>query len=895
MLGSVYREEPDMLFRSLSGEKVLLIGVDDVNEIKKIAKQGFTLTVIEDTKKAKTEKKLLNTPRVKMVYGDILTYKFSEKFDSVIIQNNIEHYINVKFLFDKIFSDVLESNGRVILNYDTELEFKHLFTPKIMQYFNDKDIYINTYSINGNKTFIKLSQSKDNIINFPRIIECVELAIVEILKKETKDMQNSMEKHSRGLPNSNASTNNSYEQYNKLLSKYNEIVQTNKQVQLEMERHKGKVQELRSTVRYKIGDEFVKSLKNPGRRTLKLPFTLFNLLREGKENEKARLSRKRKNIVSVEKSLTPSSTLNNEQSGSIVIEKIKNTEIYHKPSKIKNFENLKVVCILDEFSYQCFNSEANFYQLSYKSWKEQIDDLNPHFLFVESAWLGENEEWRYKLINLQNQKDPQITKLVNYCKSKSIPTVFWNKEDPPNFDRFIETAKLFDYIFTTEVNVIDRYKQIVGHNNVQALPFAAQPTIHNPVNVTVKDKSNVAFAGTWYANRHFERQTEMNNLLSPARNYNLEIYDRFYDFTDNNNYKFPDIYREFIVGKLDYEDMIKAYRLYSVFLNVNSVSNSETMFSRRVFEILASGTNVISSYSLGIEKLFKDIVLISSSESDTKDYLDVLLNNNELLRRRAVKGVREVYSNHLYAHRLETILSTIDLEYESIDDEGVTVVTVTMRPDFLENVLYNYSQQTWENKELIIVLNGENFDTEEVNSKTKNYANVKVINSASSTLGACLNKAIENAEFNVIAKFDDDDYYGPNYLTDSMQAFVYTDASIIGKKSIYMYFEDTDMLVLKYPNTENKFQTFVYGATLVFKKEVWEANSFSDRNRGEDSAFLKNAISNGFKIFSTNPYNYVYIRRSYAEHHTWEVNNYHLMRKSEIVGYMKDYISHATV
>ena len=35
-----------------------------------------------------------------------------------------------------------------------------------------------------------------------------------------------------------------------------------------------------------------------------------------------------------------------------------------------------------------------------------------------------------------------------------------------------------------------------------------------------------------------------------------------------------------------------AYRSYKIFLNVNSVMNSDTMFSRRVFEILASSTHV---------------------------------------------------------------------------------------------------------------------------------------------------------------------------------------------------------------------------------------------------------------------------------------------------------------
>ncbi len=40
---------------------------------------------------------------------------------------------------------------------------------------------------------------------------------------------------------------------------------------------------------------------------------------------------------------------------------------------------------------------------------------------------------------------------------------------------------------------------------------------------------------------------------------------------------------------------------------------------------------------------------------------------------------------------------------------------------------------------------------------------------------------MNKAKFNIIAKFDDDDYYGPKYLSDSLKAFDETDAKLIGK------------------------------------------------------------------------------------------------------------------
>ncbi len=80
-----------------------------------------------------------------------------------------------------------------------------------------------------------------------------------------------------------------------------------------------------------------------------------------------------------------------------------------------------------------------------------------------------------------DRPSPELTALVAWCRDEGIPTVFWNKEDPPNYDRFIETARLFDQVFTVDAERIPDYQRDLGHDRVELLPFAAQPRIHNPV------------------------------------------------------------------------------------------------------------------------------------------------------------------------------------------------------------------------------------------------------------------------------------------------------------------------------------------------------------------------------------------------------------------------------
>ena len=84
-----------------------------------------------------------------------------------------------------------------------------------------------------------------------------------------------------------------------------------------------------------------------------------------------------------------------------------------------------------------------------------------------------------------------------------------------------------------------------GNPRVFALPFAAQPIIHNPIRNTLPEY-DVSFAGSWYVREHGNRKKDTKLLVDAASNFDLHIYDRFYN-TQNRN-KFPAEYDDFIKG-----------------------------------------------------------------------------------------------------------------------------------------------------------------------------------------------------------------------------------------------------------------------------------------------------------------------------------------------------------
>lgn len=222
---------------------------------------------------------------------------------------------------------------------------------------------------------------------------------------------------------------------------------------------------------------------------------------------------------------------------------------------------------------------------------------------------------------------------------------------------------------------------------------------------------------------------------------------------------------------------------------------------------------------------------------------------------------------------------------------GISVITCTNRPSFMENVFANYLRQNHPRRELIIILNNNQMKLTEWRNKAKYYEHIRVYQiDERVSLGKCYNRAVKRARFNYVAKFDDDDYYAPLYLTDAMNAFDNTDAYIVGKACRFIYFEDFKTLGLWPTAPEFSYVSFVIGATMVIKREVFDLVKFSDITAGEDSVFQQQSIQEGFKIYATGRSNYMTIRRASKDNHTFKLDDDTYLRYCQDLCRTDDYI-----
>lgn len=539
---------------------------------------------------------------------------------------------------------------------------------------------------------------------------------------------------------------------------------------------------------------------------------------------------------------------------------------------------VRAAVVLDTFSELGFRYEWDQHPVTPEGFRSEIEAADPHLLFVESAWNGNGGAWRLAMTG-EGAPSPELRALVALCRERGIPTVFWNKEDPPNYDRFIETARLFDRVWTVDADRMEAYRGDLGHDRVGLLPFAAQPRLHNPVLHGAGRAREVAFAGSYFADKHPERREQMDYLLGAALDHGLEIYSR--QAGGAKRYAFPKRFRGAVVGSLPYEKMLAASTAYKVFLNVNSVTASPTMCARRLFELSAAQTPVVSGPAAAIEPFLGDTVTVVRDEQEAELALRGLLQHPELRDRQGLLAHRRVFDAHLATHRVEQVLAALGTDAPA-RVPSVSAVVPTMRPQTAEHVVRTLAAQVHPSTELVFVAHGVDVDADAMRGLASEHGleQVQVLRAdADLTLGAVMNLGIEAAGGEYVAKMDDDNLYGEHYLSDLVRAFSWTDAQVVGKWAHYAHLSASGATLLRFADHEHRYTDLVQGGTMLMPRETARELRFEDLPRRVDTTFCQKVQRAGGRVYSSDRFNFVSVRGGAPGAHTWTISDAELLAK----------------
>ncbi len=544
----------------------------------------------------------------------------------------------------------------------------------------------------------------------------------------------------------------------------------------------------------------------------------------------------------------------------------------------------RVGIIADPFTLAAFKYEWDQVELRQSDWASQLDDLD--LVFVESAWAGNGKDWQYQVTG-PNAPSSSLVELLSTCRDRGIPTVFWNKEDPTHFEEFLYAARLCDWVFTTDSECVDRYREALGHSRVAAMPFAVQERVCNPVRVTSGHQPlGTAFAGTWFAHKYPERREQMRLLFDAALKVEsdenrFEIFSRFQGIDEK--YEFPEPYSSHVVGSLDYDRMLSAYRSYKVFLNVNTVTTSPTMCARRVLEITACGTPVVSTPAPSLSPFLGNGIVQVDDPAAAMKAIGLLVGDEDARARLVHEGQRRLWQRHTYGHRVDDVLGCVAIGNPApVSLPSVSVLASTIRPQQLDHLLEQVACQRDVDVELLVATHGFEDVTLAQRARQLGLDNVGAVPMpATASLGECLNTLAAHASGAVFSKMDDDDFYGEHYLEDLLWALRFSGAQVVGKQCRFVRLESRRVTVLTEAVNEHRYTNFVAGPTLTWQADL--GIGFSEITHGEDSDFLQQVLKADGSIYASDRFNFLQMRSGDPAHHTWTVEDEGFLDKGEVV------------
>lgn len=418
-------------------------------------------------------------------------------------------------------------------------------------------------------------------------------------------------------------------------------------------------------------------------------------------------------------------------------------------------DQFRVAAILDPFSAASFAPECSLQLLTPADWLEQLRAHKPHLLLVESAWTGQDGEW-----SGQVERAPRLLQsLVASCRKAGIVTVFWNKEDPLHFGAFLETARLFDRVLTTDAACVSRYRRLLGHDRVAVMPFGIQPSIHHPICAAPRQPSSV-FAGAWYGrmparSRDFVRCADALTLAG-----DLVIHDR-QSGQGLPHQRFPPRYRDQLRPAVSYAETAPLFRGHVIGLNLNTIKTSPTMFARRALELAACGTSVYSNQSVALHGILGQSAVISDHPERllVEAWAELRQPRAGRYRRRRLQALRTVMREHTWASRVGYLAQqALGVDLTLLGGRVLVIAKVGSAAE-LDRVCASFARQTFAEAALL------------VDAPTEMELPVFATRlSPGAVKQDCW-----------VAPFHVDDYYGPHYLSDLVDALKWGVGEIVGK------------------------------------------------------------------------------------------------------------------
>jgi glycosyltransferase involved in cell wall biosynthesis len=187
------------------------------------------------------------------------------------------------------------------------------------------------------------------------------------------------------------------------------------------------------------------------------------------------------------------------------------------------------------------------------------------------------------------------------------------------------------------------------------------------------------------------------------------------------------------------------------------------------------------------------------------------------------------------------------------------------RRDFVTQAIKYFMQQDYPNKELIIVDDGH----DKVQDLVPPDDGIHYVETTMGlSIGELRNRAIAESQGKIIAHWDDDDWYGGTRISYQVKPLLNGEADLTGLKVRVVYdLLDNQFWILESWLHAQIMELEIHGATMVYRRNLWEKTKFPSINFREDASFVSEVFRSGAKVLDMpNHENFIYVRH---RNNTW--------------------------
>jgi O-antigen biosynthesis protein len=204
----------------------------------------------------------------------------------------------------------------------------------------------------------------------------------------------------------------------------------------------------------------------------------------------------------------------------------------------------------------------------------------------------------------------------------------------------------------------------------------------------------------------------------------------------------------------------------------------------------------------------------------------------------------------VHAGSTQTASPPTIIDVTTIDDKPMVscIMPTHNRREYIRQALFYFERQQYPNRELIIVDDGEDKVADLIPPEDLRIRYVALPEQIS--IGAKRNHACQLARGDIIAHWDDDDWYAPHRLVHQIAPLLARQADMTGlETSCFFDLTKWEAWTCSPDLHRRLFVGDVHGGTLVYWRRIWESGTrYPDASLAEDARFLQLACRRGARL-----------------------------------------------